>query len=127
MFSADLVGIQRNPMMSGIFSAVFAVNNLVVGKGVAIFSGNAIYGGDASYYYKGKYKLGESNNISMTIDVVHHSEVPNPDFGPLTAFRLSLSGILIEQGFTLSGHIERQTTQIVTLTMKKLDDLIETS
>jgi hypothetical protein len=114
-------------MISGVFSAVFAVNNVVVGKGVAIFSGNAIYGGDASYYYKGKYKLGESNSISMTIDVAHHSEVPSPDFAPLTTSRLSLSGILIEQGFTVSGHIEREAIQVVTLTMKKVDDLIDTS
>jgi len=73
-------------MISGIFSAVFAMNNLAVGSGVAIFSGNAIHGGDAAYYYKGKYKLGDSKSIPITIEVVHHSGIPSPEFGPISGF-----------------------------------------
>ena len=112
-------------MISGIFSAVFAMNNLAVGSDVAIFSGNAIHGGDAAYYYKGKYKLGDSKSIPITIEVVHHSGIPSPEFGPMLGSLVSLSGILVEEGFTLTGHIKEQATQIVTLTMKRLDDLIE--
>jgi hypothetical protein len=55
-------------MISGIYSAVFASNNNVVGSGVAVFSGNALHGDDRAYYYKAKYKLNESNKIAALVE-----------------------------------------------------------
>ena len=39
-------------MLSGIYSAEFASNKNVIGRGVAVFTGGTLQGGDASYYYK---------------------------------------------------------------------------
>jgi hypothetical protein len=82
-------------MISGIFSAVFVSNKNMLGCGVTVFSGNAIHGGDSSFYYRGKYKLDASNQISGTIDVVKYSPVLNSVFGSaLDSFRLKLNGIV---------------------------------
>ena len=39
-------------MLSGIYSAEFASNKNVIGRGVAVFTGGTLHGGDASYYSK---------------------------------------------------------------------------
>jgi hypothetical protein len=112
-------------MLSGIYSAVFASNNNVVGSGVVIFTGGTLHGGDASYYYKGKYKLGGSNSISAKVEVANYSGTPSSIFGPLKSFRLTLNGIENNQEFTLSGQIEGQPTRMITITLKKVDELVE--
>jgi hypothetical protein len=48
-------------MTSRIFSAAFISNLQLGGSGVAIFTGNTIHGGDASHYYRGKYRFDENN------------------------------------------------------------------
>ena len=113
-------------MISGIYSAVFASNNAnLVGSGVAIFSGNAIHGGDASFYYKGKYKLDASNTVSAQIEVVHYSGTPDSVLGPRETFRLTLNGVVTDQGFTLSGEIVGEPASKVTIALKKLENLVE--
>ena len=113
-------------MISGIYSAVFASNNAnLVGSGVAIFSGNAVHGGDASFYYKGTYKLDASNTVSAQIDVDHYSGTPDSVLGPRETFRLTLNGIVTDQGFTLSGEIIGEPISTVTIALKKLENLVE--
>jgi hypothetical protein len=113
-------------MISGIYSAVFASNNTdLVGSVIAIFSGNAVYGGGASFYYKGKYKLDASNNVSAQVQVVHYSGTPDSVLGPRETFRLTLNGIVTDQGFTLSGQIVGKPVSKITIALKKLENLVE--
>ena len=114
-------------MTSGVFSAAFISNLNSGGSGVAIFSGNTIHGGDASHYYRGKYRFDDNNQISGTIDVVKYSPIQNSVFGPIASFRLKLDGhiILNERAFELSGHIEGQPQLQIKIALNKLDDLIE--
>ena len=113
-------------MVSGIYSAVFASNNThLVGSGVAIFSGNAVHGGDASFYYKGKYTLDANNNVSVQVEVVHYSGTPDSVLGPRETFRLILNGLVTDQGFTLSGEIVGEPISRVTIALKKLENLVE--
>jgi hypothetical protein len=114
-------------MTSGIFSATFISNLNSGGSGVAIFSGNTIHGGDASHYYRGKYRFDDKNQISGTIDVVKYSPVQNSVFGPIADFRLKLDGHIIvnERAFELSGHVEGQPQLLIRIALNKLDDLIE--
>ena len=112
-------------MISGIFSAVFASNQNSGGTGVAIFSGNAIYGGDTSFYYRGKYKLDDKNRISGTLDIVKHSDLLNSVFGPVDKFRLILNGVVNSEGFELSGQIDGQPSKIIMIVLKKVDELVE--
>jgi hypothetical protein len=44
-------------MISGLFSAEYKSNLGGAGCGVAVFSGNAVHGGDASHYYRGKPRI----------------------------------------------------------------------
>lgn len=112
-------------MISGIFSAVFVSNQNRSGTGVAIFSGNAIHGGDASHYYRGKYKLDERNQITSTIEVFKYATLQDSVFGPLDKFRLILNGIVNDQGFELSGQIEGRPADMIRISLKKLDELVE--
>ncbi len=112
-------------MISGIFSAEFTSNKDMMGRGVAVFSGNAIHGGDAAYYYRGKYRLDASNQISGTIEAVKYSPVQTSVVGPLDRFRLILNGIVNDQGFELSGPVEGHPDLLIRITLKKIDELIE--
>jgi hypothetical protein len=113
-------------MISGIYSAVFASNNTnLVGSGVAIFSDYAVHGGDASFYYKGKYKLDASNNVSAQIEVAHYSGTPQSVLGPRETCPLTFNGIVTDQGFTLSGQIVGEPNSTFTIALKKLENLVE--
>ena len=114
-------------MISGIFSTEFVSNRNSGGCGVAIFSGNAIHGGDASHYYRGKYRLDEKNQITSTIEVFKYSTLSNSVFGPLDKFKLILNGIvtLDNRAFELSGQVEGQPHLMITISLKKMDELIE--
>jgi hypothetical protein len=112
-------------MVSGIYSAEFASDKQMMGRGVVIFSDNALHGGDEAYYYKGKYKRDGDNNISATVDVGNHSGSPTSIFGPLKSYRLTLNGVANDQGFTLSGHVKEQPSLMITIKLKKVDELVE--
>ena len=112
------------PMLSGIYSAVFLSNNNKTGGcGVAILTGNAIHGGDASHYYRGKYSIHGENRISGTIDVIKYSTLNDSIFGPLNRFRLTLNGIVDDQGFDLSGPMEGRPDLMITMSLRKMDEL----
>jgi hypothetical protein len=70
-------------MVSGIYSAEFASNQNVMGRGVVILTECTLHGGDEAYYYKGKFKREGNNNISAAVDVGNHSGNPTSIFGPL--------------------------------------------
>jgi hypothetical protein len=110
-------------MISGIYSAVCFSNKTMGDCGVAIFTGNAIHGGDASHFYRGKYSIHGANLISVTIDVVKYSALNDSIFGSLGAFRLILNGIVKEKGFDLSGPMEGQSDVMITMSLMKMDEL----
>ena len=113
-------------MISGIYSALFASNNTnLVGSGVAIFSDYAVHGGDASFYFKGNYKLDASNNVSAQIEVAHYSGTPQSVLGPRETFQLTFNDIVTDQGFTLSGQIVEEPNSRVTIALKKLENLVD--
>lgn len=111
---------------SGIFMARFASQDRS-GSGVAVFSGNAIHGGDASHYYKGKYRFDAHDQISGTIDVVKYAPIQDSVFGPIPHFRLKLDGhvILNDTAFELSGQVEGRPEFKIRIKLDKLEDLIE--
>lgn len=112
-------------MQSGIYAAVFKSNNNTFGSGVAVFFNHAIHGGDAAYYYRGKCILGENQKITGNIDVVKYSNVSNSVFGPLNSFRLLLNGVVKDNGFELSGQVEGKPQLMITITLQKMEELIE--
>lgn len=97
------------------------------GCGVAVFSGNAVHGGDASYYYRGKYKLDGQKLISGTIEVTRYSTLQNSVFGALDNYKLKLNGVVIvnEKEFEMSGSVEGHPEFILRIVLRKIDELIE--
>ena len=112
-------------MISGIFTAAFRSNQGKMGTGVAIISGGFVHGGDDAFYYRGKYKLEDVNKFSGKIEVVKYSEQSVSVLGPLTHYNLILNGIVNDTGFELSGQVEGKPNLMITITLKKVDDLIE--
>jgi hypothetical protein len=110
-------------MMQGIYSAVCSSNKVTGICGVAIFTGNAIHGGDASYYYRGKYSIHRGSQVSATIDVVKYSTINDSIFGPLNRFQLTLNGIFDNGGFDLSGPMEGRPDVTITMSLRKIDEL----
>ena len=82
-------------MKKGIFSAEFLSNQEMAGFSVAVFAENTVHGGDASYYYRGKYRLEGKNLVSGTIDVARYSTLHNSVFGTIGNFKLKLNGVMI--------------------------------
>lgn len=113
-----------NSNISGIYSAVFEANSNMVGCGVAVFSNYAFHGGDAACYYRGKCIRGENNLITGSIDVVKYSTAANPIF-PFDSYRLLLNGIEKDNGFELSGQVEGKPQFMITISLRKMDELIE--
>jgi hypothetical protein len=110
-------------MIPGIYTAVCFSNKTMGGCGVAIFTGNAIHGGDATHYYRGKYSIQGENRISATIDVVKYAPLNDTIFGSPDRFRLILNGIVDDQGFDLSGPMEGHPDVMITMSLRKMDGL----
>ena len=114
-------------MIKGIFSAEFLSNQDMAGFGVAVFAENTVHGGDASYYYRGKYRLEGKNLVSGTIDVARYSTLHNSVFGTIGNFKLKLNGVMIvnDKEFEMSGSVEGHPELIIRIVLKKIDELIE--
>jgi hypothetical protein len=108
-------------------SAEFISNQNMGGYGVAVFSDNAVHGGDASHYYRGKYKLDGQDLISGTIEVVKYSSLHSSVFGEIGNFKLKLNGVVIinDKELEMSGSVEGHPELIIRIVLKKIDDLIE--
>lgn len=115
-------------MIEGIFSAEFISNQSKDGFGVAVFSGNAVHGGDSSHYYRGKYKLDDQEMISGTIEVIKYSrDSRNSVLGPLDKYKLKLNGqvVIEDREFRLAGSVEGQPDTSIIISLKKLDGLVD--
>ena len=112
-------------MISGIFSTSFKSGG-GTDCGVAVFSGNTIHGGDASFYYRGKYTINDRNLISGTIEFIRYSHLQYSVVGPMDEFTLLLNGQVIvnDKEFSLSAPVEGHPELLITIALKKLDELI---
>jgi len=112
-------------MLSGIYTAEFLSNQSLMGRGVAIFTENAIHGGDAAFYYKGKYRRDGENRISAEVQVIDYSGKKQSVLGPLGVFWLTLTGVKKDQQFTLVGEVEGQPNLKISIILRKVDELVE--
>lgn len=67
-------------MLEALWSAEFGSNSGFVGAGVVIFETGRIFGGDAQYYYTGKYNL-ENGVLDANVTVNCYSEGFGSIFG----------------------------------------------
>jgi hypothetical protein len=85
-------------MRNGIYSVTFSSNQGKQGSGVAIVTGDMIYGGDAGYYYKGSIQT-EGQTAIARIQVARHQAREESIFGPLNDFTLEVSGTPNDEAF----------------------------
>ena len=111
-------------MIDGLYAASFGSNLGMAGTGVVIFDGGRLHGGDASYFYKGKFRL-DDNRIIATVDVVHYAGQLNSVFGPARQFRLTLNGVINPPGFSLSGQVKGSPNLTINIEVRKISDLVE--
>lgn len=109
-------------MLEGMYSVKFSSNVGNWGTGVALFTNGKVYGGDASYYYKGTASV-EGQGVSARIRVAHHQGERMSIFGSLNEFNLEVSGAPSGDSFSLSGHVVEQPNMKITITGRKISEL----
>lgn len=91
--------------LEGLWSVEFGVPAAsTYGAGIIIFFNGGIYGGDAGYYYIGKYDLDEQDNVTAHISVKHHYGPKNNVLGQgIGEIDLDLKGVVKPDKFTVSN------------------------
>lgn len=92
-------------MIEALWSVEFVANTHSVGSGVVVVENGKVLGGDAQYFYVGHCNI-ENGTVRATADITHYSGPINSVFGTLKTFRISVSGRLHHDAFTLNGCVE---------------------
>lgn len=105
-------------MLEALWSVEFASNHNIIGSGVVVFETGRIFGGDAQYYYTGKYEV-KNGLLDGNLEVVHYSGEPWSVFGTLKTFCLTLSGAPSEPTFDVEGIQEEDTSNKILIRLIK--------
>ena len=94
-------------MFEGLWTVHFNSNLQLFGSGVLILCHDkSLLGGDAGYYYTGKYEITDSNSkIRGELDVIRYEPGYISVFGNLGSFHLNFSGQLSENNFTAVASV----------------------
>jgi hypothetical protein len=109
-------------MENGLYALEFGTPVGSTGSGVAVFSGQRVLGGDDRFYYDGTLH-DTSDGIEADVLVSRHHSGGESVFGSLSEFRLHLSGKAVGPRFSLTGGIEGQPAQRITVQCLKLAGL----
>jgi len=92
-------------MVDSLWTVHFGSNLKMFGNGVLILEDDKrLLGGDAGYYYIGKYEL-TGSKIMGELDVIRYEPSHISVFGNLGNFHLKFKGQLSEDEFTAVGSI----------------------
>ena len=94
------------------------------GAGVLIFAGGRVFGGDADYYYIGRYALNGSR-VSLRITVHRYGETNpvDPPFPTKDPFDVEMAGQLEATQMVLVGTIVEEPEQSVTVIAKRRHEI----
>ena len=109
-------------MLEALWSVEFVSNLNIFGSGVVVFETGRIFGGDAQYYYTGKYEV-KNGSINGELDVVNYSGEPWSVFGTLKQFSLSLSGQPKDSTFDIEGTLKQDSSKRILIRLTKRADL----
>lgn len=109
-------------MLEALWSAEFASNLNILGSGVVVFETGRIFGGDAQYYYTGKYEV-KNGTLTGELDVVNYNGEPWSVFGTLNQFSLSLSGQTNESTFDVEGTLNQDPSKKIIIRLTKRAEL----
>ena len=96
-------------MVEALWSVQFRSNTGAFGAGVAILENGRVFGGDAQYFYLGKYEV-QDDAIKAQVDVTHYAGQPFAIFGQRKTVQIELSGPIQREGMRLMGQVSDQPT-----------------
>jgi hypothetical protein len=74
------------------------------GAGVVVLETDRLFGGDAQYFYIGRYKI-ENHILEAEVVVQHYAGLPFSIFGPSEIHKIILKGEITFPVMILNGHL----------------------
>jgi hypothetical protein len=109
-------------MIEALWSLEFISSQRIYGAGVVVLETDRLVGGDAQYFYIGRYKI-ESGIIEADVDVEHYAGQPFSIFGPSQRLKVILKGKVVYPVMELQGCLANNPKQTFTVRCTKRADL----
>lgn len=109
-------------MIEALWSVEFASNINIFGTGVVVFETGRIFGGDAQYYYTGKYEI-KNGLLVGNLNVTHYGGEPWSVFGNNSNFSLNLSGQPNDPTFEVTGTLVEDPSKNILIRLTKRAEL----
>jgi hypothetical protein len=92
------------------------------GAGVVVLETYRLFGGDAQYFYVGKYKV-ENRILEAEVVVQHYAGLPFSIFGPSEIHKVILKGEVHIPVMKLQGHLANDPSRTFSVKCVKRADL----
>jgi len=92
------------------------------GSGVVVLETDRLFGGDAQYFYVGKYKV-EDHILEADVVVQHYAGPPFSIFGPTEIHKIILTGKITVPVMKLQGHLANDPNRTFSIKCTKRADL----
>lgn len=99
--------------MEGLWTIEFGSSEGVYSGGVVVFSGGKIMGGDAAYYYTGRYDVSNAGSFEATLHVKPFIEGVRSIFNTLRKeFTLNLKGTVKDADHAIAQGVPAEMPQM---------------
>lgn len=109
-------------MYDGLWTVEFQ-SPIGYGIGVMVLNNGRLLGGDAGYYYSGKYELTGNDGFEGALEVTRFDEGSISVFGDLEQISLSFSGQISEFHFSATAHITNQQELQININGDKKEEI----
>jgi hypothetical protein len=109
-------------MIEGLWSIEFGSNQGIFGTGIVILERERIFGGDANYFYLGKYKV-ENNTLKAEVESTHYSGKPLSVVDSGTKLRFVFEGTADARIMYCKGYLASDPNIKVFANLIKRSDL----
>ena len=109
-------------MLEALWTVEFVSSAEIVGTGVVVLETDRIFGGDASYYYLGSYKV-DGRFLTAELEVTHFAGPSLSVFGPAERFNLRLSGAIESPEMELRGSVVENADRRIVMRLHRRAEL----
>ncbi|MBW1616158.1 MAG: hypothetical protein JRJ49_06415 [Deltaproteobacteria bacterium] len=110
-------------MYDGLWTVEFISTIQRYGNGVLVLNQNRLFGGDAGYYYSGKYDINDKK-IEGDIHITRYDRNSVSVLGSISDFVLKMSGNIIDENrFEAIGEIDNNPKACIQIIGTKKEDL----
>ena len=111
-------------MIEAIWTLEFVKGDKYHGAGVLIFANGRVYGGDANFYYIGRYAVnGGRVCIRTTVNSYNEDRTGDLVFGGRELFDIELAGQVADAQMVLAGAIVGEPSSTVTAIAKRRHEI----